>query len=196
MSAKKVNGSAVKTQHPADFIEWDKFTGLIQSLEKTGKWKFALLLACGGFTGLRISDVLRLKYEDFKGSNSLYINEKKTGKPREITFNPELLKIIERNAKAEKGLIFLNTRGKTGKSISVQYINNTLKKIAKDYKIPGHISSHTLRKTFGRHVFENNGRSDEALIVLSDIFKHSSVRMTRIYLGINREAISNVYLSL
>ncbi len=69
-----------------------------------------------------------------------------------------------------------------------------LKSIFQDKKIQ--VSSHTLRKSFARRVYENMNQSEDALVLLSEIFSHSSVSITRRYLGIRRETIANVYLSL
>jgi integrase len=133
-----------------------------------------------------------MKYENFKNGN-FTIKEKKTGKNRVITFNDELKKIVTRNAMGEKGFIFL---GKSGDLVSVQYLNQALKKIAEKYKLEGNISTHTLRKTFGRRIWDKNNRSDEALLLLSEVFNHSNIATTKRYLGIKQQEIANVYLSL
>ncbi len=57
-----------------------------------------------------------------------------------------------------------------------------------------HFSTHSLRKTFGRRVVEMAGANSEiALIKLSDIFQHSSVKITRIYLGLRKEELMDTY---
>ena len=62
------------------------------------------------------------------------------------------------------------------------------------YRLPiRRISSHTFRKTFGRYVYDLMGRTMEALILLSMIFKHSSPQVTMVYLGIRQEEIEGVY---
>jgi hypothetical protein len=58
------------------------------------------------------------------------------------------------------------------------------------------ISSHSLRKTFGRRVYEINGESEKALIQLSQIYNHSSIGITRNYLDITQEEIEDIYLSI
>jgi site-specific recombinase XerD len=55
------------------------------------------------------------------------------------------------------------------------------------------ISSHSMRKSFGRFIYEKNGRSDEALIKLSHLFNHSSTAITRIYLSITKEEVDDLY---
>jgi hypothetical protein len=52
-----------------------------------------------------------------------------------------------------------------------------------------------LRKSFARRVYQNLNESENALVLLSNIFSHSSVAITRMYLAIWKETISNVYSS-
>ena len=58
------------------------------------------------------------------------------------------------------------------------------------------ISSHTLRKTFGRRVYNNNNESEKALIYLSEMFNHTSLAVTRLYLGIRQEELNEIYMNL
>ena len=56
------------------------------------------------------------------------------------------------------------------------------------------ISSHSLRKTFGRKVFESAGENaNMALVRLSELFNHSNVAITKIYLGIRQEELLETY---
>jgi integrase len=57
------------------------------------------------------------------------------------------------------------------------------------------ISTHSLRKSGSRFIWENNGHSNECLIKLSSILNHSSTSITRRYLGISREEIKDIYQS-
>ena len=54
------------------YLEWDTFVSLITRLENKGEYKFCLLISAGVFTGLRISDLLTLKYTDL--INKEYFN--------------------------------------------------------------------------------------------------------------------------
>lgn len=182
----------------SDFIEWDKLQTLILKLERDGDTKFALLISIGIYTGLRISDVLSLRWKDVEGE-LIEIVEKKTKKFRKVRINQTLKDIINRNYHNEpnENLIFLN-RFNTS-SISVQYVNRKLKNLAEEYKIskePGKIKSHSLRKSFGRRVFESNENSEKSLILLSEIFNHVSIKTTKIYLCIREKEIFDVYDNL
>lgn len=186
----------------SDYIEWNKLQSLILKLERDGEWKFSLLLSIGGFTGLRISDILSLKWNDVIDREFIEITEKKTKKYRKIKLNPSLIEIINRIVRSLtieniEDHIFLN-RFKTS-TISIQYVNRKIKEIMERYKVvknPQMIKSHSLRKSFGRRVFENNDNSERSLILLSEILNHSSIKTTKIYLGIRDKEIYDVYDNL
>ena len=150
-------------------------------------------------TGLRVSDILQTKHFMLTGDKMIVV-EKKTKKRREITINNEIRKayaklvcrLAEQNIKFnEDDYIFISQKGSVYKT---QSINEILKNIF-DYS-DLQISTHSLRKAFAVRVYNNNKKSEYALVLLSDIFSHSSIAITRRYLGIRQETISNVYLSL
>jgi len=182
----------------SDFLEWEKMQSLVLKLERDGELKFALLIATGSYIGLRISDLLQLRWNQVLNEDYFTIVEKKTKKTRKVTINPELQEILNRlfiqlEAK-EEDLMFVNRFG--DKSFSTQYVNSKLKEICAKYKIKGQYSSHFMRKTLGRRVWEVNKYSDQALLLLSQLFNHSNVSTTKIYLGIREQEISNLYLSV
>jgi site-specific recombinase XerD len=101
------------------------------------------------------------------------------------------------NINDDNELLFINKT--QTKAINVQFINRRLKEIATKYnlQIPvNSTSSHLFRKTLGRHVWTINNFSEKSLILLSDVFNHSSIRLTKIYLGLKQEEIGDVYLQL
>ena len=58
------------------------------------------------------------------------------------------------------------------------------------------LSSHSLRKSFGRQCYEKNNESEKALMYLSEMFNHTSPSITRKYLGIRQEELNNIYMTL
>ncbi|GAB5566117.1 MAG: tyrosine-type recombinase/integrase [Winogradskyella sp.] len=182
----------------SDYLEWEKMQSLVLKLERDGEFKFALLIATGSYVGLRSSDLLQLKWDQLLDQQTLTITEKKTGKERHITINPDLQDILKRlfvKMKAKHGqYMFVNRFGT--KPVSIQHVNAKLKEIFSHYNIKGQYSSHFMRKTLGRRVWEMNKYSDQALLLLSQLFNHSSVSTTKIYLGIRDQEISNLYLSV
>ena len=78
---------------------------------------------------------------------------------------------------------------------STQRINVLFKEIKKKYNLKiEHFSTHTMRKTFGRKVFESAGENaNMALMRLSELFNHSNVSVTKIYLGIREKELLETY---
>jgi integrase len=194
---------SVKNSHTTcSGIDWNIIVGLLYRLRKENRIKEYLLIGLGCYTGLRIGDLLKLKWCDLQQKNEITVRERKTGKIRKITINESLREIIK-NACEEfsrklsydvNQYLFQNSQGKI---ISIQYLNRLIKKTFDDYGIKSqNASTHTLRKTFGKRVWEMDGQSERSLIYLSQIFNHSNVSITRRYIGIVQEDIKNIYLSL
>ena len=187
--------SLIGSKTKSEYIEWDRLQSLTQKLERDGDLKFCLLITTGMYTGLRISDILSLRWKDLLEKESVEITEKKTGKVRKISINPILQETVSRlsskiNHFNPDQYIFLNKYGK--KTISRQFVNWKLKELMKKYEVVKNIKgvkSHSLRKSFGRRVWENNEKSEKGLIMLNEIFDHSSIKTTKIYLGIREKEI-------
>lgn len=181
-------------------MTWDDFKSLIGKLERDREYKFCLLISIGVFTGLRISDLLQLRFCQFE-SDILTIQEQKTRKTRRIKINPDLKEIVDRLKSRMVVLdtdqyIFLNRYGT--KPIDKSYVNVKLKEIVKRYdiNIDGNVSSHMFRKTLGNRVLRLNNYSGEAVILLMELFGHSSPALTKRYLGLREREIHDVYDSL
>ena len=54
------------------------------------------------------------------------------------------------------------------------------------------IGTHTLRKTFGYHVYQE----EKDVALLQDIFNHSAPYITLKYIGVNQDAIDQAYQKL
>ena len=74
----------------ADYLVWSDAMNLIRKLAKDENYKISLLIALGCFTGLRISDILSLRWKQILGTDEFTVIEKKTGKVRTIRLNPQL----------------------------------------------------------------------------------------------------------
>lgn len=67
-------------------IDWDDAMMLLERLRDKGEDNTRLMLACGFYFGLRISDILRLRWKDIMG-DSFEIQEQKNKKHRSIKLN-------------------------------------------------------------------------------------------------------------
>ena len=184
----------------SDYIEWDSMLNLVRRLYKDGDYRMSLLIGCGSFFGLRISDLLTLDWEMLLNGDSFILTEKKTGKRRIVKINADFrkhildcynaLQISDMNEKcflSKKKVVF-----------SIQRVNVRLKEIKSKYNLKiEHFSTHSLRKTFGRRVVASAGENSEmALIKLSELFNHSTPQITRRYLGLRQEELMEVYDTL
>jgi integrase len=181
----------------ADYLVWSDAMNLIRKLAKDGNYKMSLLIAIGCFTGLRISDILALRWHQILQTEEFTIIEKKTGKKRVLRLNPQLQKHIQECYEqiqpiSEKSPILVSQKGTI---FSVQRINVILKEIKKKYRLKvKNFSCHSLRKTFGRQVYNMNSENSElALVKLMELFNHSSIAITKRYLGLRQEEILETY---
>ena len=181
----------------ADYLVWSDAMNLIRKLVKDGNYKMSLLIAIGCFTGLRISDILSLRWKQILNVSEFTITEKKTGKRRTIRLNPELQRHISDCYEHIQPIgvespILVSQKGTT---FSVQRINIILKELKQKYRLKiNHFSCHSLRKTFGRQVYNmNSDNSELALVKLMELFNHSSVSITKRYLGLRQEEILETY---
>lgn len=183
-------------------MDWNVMLGLTQRLKQDKQYRDYLLITTGCYFGLRIGDLLSLRWDDVLDKDEFVIVEQKTGKKRKITINPKVQDAMEqyvKQRKAEnrfqpKGFVFSN---RWDSSLTISYVNKRLKVIFNKYNVSvKNPSSHTLRKTFGKRVYESDSKSERALVYLSEIFSHSSTSITRKYIGITQQQIADVYLSL
>lgn len=181
----------------SDYMEWDSMLSLIRRLYRDGDYRMSLLIGCGSFFGLRISDLLTLTWSMLINDDNFVINEKKTGKRRQVKINKDFQKHIK---DCHNALKITNDSQKCFLSqkkvvYSTQRINVLLKNIKVKYRLKvEHFSTHSLRKTFGRKVYESSGNDAAmALMRLSELFNHSSPRITKIYLGIRQEELLSTY---
>lgn len=173
-------GSPTSTQ-PIDFALAE---GLLTKLDGQDLLLVALML----YTGRRFSDVCRMRWEDLR-DGKIYLKERKTGKYATVTINPRLQSILDRFSGS--GYI-LHPAKFPGKQLSIQGANHRLKTIAERHGIEApKVSTHMLRKTFSRRVFELHG-----ITILSHMLNHDSEKTTRRYIGLTDEAVSDVYLTL
>ena len=181
----------------SDYMEWDSMLSLIRRLYRDGDYRMSLLIGCGSFFGLRISDLSTLTWAMLLNGDSFVINEKKTGKRRQVKINKDFQKHIK---DCHDALQITNDNQKCFLSqkkvvYSTQRINVLFKEIKSKYHLKvEHFSTHSMRKTFGRKVYESAG-SDAAMALmrLSELFNHSSPRITKVYLGIRQEELLSTY---
>lgn len=163
-----------------------------------------LLFTLGINSGLRVSDLLKLKVRDVqnaKGRINEYITvkEQKTGKIKRFPINKTSQKAIReylgsREYDSDTYLFESRKRDSDGNSKPISRIQayTIINIAAHRVGIEDPIGTHTMRKTFGFHAY-HNGCSVE---LLQQIFNHAAPSVTLRYIGITQQDIDQVFFSL
>ncbi|MDY0854066.1 site-specific integrase [Bacillus thuringiensis] len=159
----------------------------IQQIKEYLKEKNArnyILFVMGINTGLRISDILKLKVGDLKGSH-ISMREMKTGKQKRIKITAALKRELRWfNENREDDEYLLKSRQGKNRPIGRSMAYKILSGAAAEYGLD-EIGTHTLRKTYGYHMYMQT----KNIALLMEIFNHSSEKVTLRYIGVNQDAM-------
>ncbi len=170
----------------------------IKKLLKQQNLRDYCLFVLGINSGLRISDLLKLRISDVIENNKIKdrisLREKKTNKFKDFPLSDKTKQAIKEYLKTrnytENEPLFISRKNKgfllRGQAYKI--INN----VAQSVGIKDKIGTHTLRKTFGYHAY-NNGYD---ITLIQKLFNHSSPSVTLRYIGITQDKLDDVYLSL
>ena len=137
----------------------------------------------GIYTGLRISDILKFRVRDVRDKDAVYIREKKTGKEKRFPINAELKPIIKDYVYGKDDYEYLFKSPRSGnKPITRQQAYNILSDAGRQFDIDK-IGTHTLRKTFGYHMYQQTHDA----VTLQEIYNHADISITLRYIGINQD---------
>ena len=164
-----------------------------------GQLRNYTLIIMGTYTVLRISDLLSLKWSDVydEEKQNFYqhvtVTEKKTGKNRTIALNKKAIVALSLFLPYRKGEFIFASNCKTDKAISRiqawRIVHNAVVAVG----IVGKVSCHSLRKTWGYHACVNQKVSPA---IIMQIYNHSSLEITKRYLGITQDELDKAYLEM
>lgn len=171
----------------------EKLEEIKEELKKNGTRDY-LLFYTGINTGLRVSDVVKLKYDDIRnkdGSMKTHISiiEQKTNKPKKFPIFNGLYSELEKYTRNMKigDYLFKSQKG-TNKPISTTQAYRIISTAGAKVGLE-EIGTHTMRKTFGYHHYQQF--HDVAL--LQQILNHASPSVTLKYIGISQDNIDQSY---
>ena len=168
----------------------DKLREIQEVLEADEDWhgrRMYLMFMVGIYTGLRISDMVRLRAGHVRGDEITLIEEK-TDKEQVIPIATILQRVIaDRTAGMDDSDYLFPSRQRrpdgSVKPIETRTAYGDMQLIAKRFGLKGPIGCHTLRKTFGYWHYKRN----HDLEILRQWFNHASVDVTRRYIGVDVE---------
>lgn len=157
----------------------------IQATLKVENTRNYVLVLTGTYTGLRISDILKLKVKDVKDKKYIDIKEQKTGKRNLIEINPLLRKTYKEYTESMDLEEYLFRKSNINKPISRTMAWKIMKKIGNRFGVEN-LGTHTLRKTFGFHYYKQTGD----IATLMQMFNHSKESITLNYIGITQDKMN------
>ena len=174
----------------SDYLTTDELKRLNRYFQKEQNYQMALLIEFGFRTLLRYSDISRFTWENVLNKDELVLNEKKTGKKRSIkvgaVLKALLLEYYELLGQPNLDCTIFN--------YSLRHTNRLLQFGSRFVGIrKKRVSTHSLRKSGARFLYDENHRSEDVFLKISMILNHSSTQVSRRYLGITKEEISDVY---
>lgn len=166
-----------------------------------------MLFLIGINLSLRISDLISLRWNFFLKDDMTFrdyykIQPKKTrrtGKFVTLYFNEVVKKSImdfieQYPIEDMNGFVFKSREGEG--AITEKSVWRIIVDTAKKAGIEHNVGTHSLRKTFGYHIWHNAEDKEKALVMLMAIFNHSSLATTKKYIGLMDEEIESVFNDL
>lgn len=166
-----------------------------------------MLFIIGINLSLRISDLITLRWnfflkDDMTFKDSYKIQPKKTrktGKFVVLYFNEaikkSIMEYIEQYPIKDMNEFVFKSREGTG-AITEKSVWRIIVDTASKAGIERNVGTHSLRQSFGYHVWHNAEDKEKAIVMLMTIFNHSSIAITKQYIGIMDEEIKDVFDNL
>lgn len=187
-----------------EFVEPIKDLKKIEAMKKvlSDNKRNQLLFIFGINSALRISDLLRLNFEDvyefdkkIKVRDRVKLREKKTDKFKTFPIVENVKKALQDYIKDETDIypekpLFYSRKG--SKHMTRQHAYRILTEAAEWVEIKENIGTHTLRKTWAYHAY----KIGQDLTRIQAALNHSSQAETLRYIGITQEEIDDLYVAV
>lgn len=160
----------------------EKLERMKEELKKHGTRDY-MLFYLGINTGLRVSDIVKLQVKDVKeptGVMKEYVTiiEKKTKKEKRFPiYNGLLAELTKYTSHMEQEEYLFQSRKGTNQPITEVQAYRILNTAGKNIGL-AEIGTHTMRKTFGYHHYQQN----KDVAILQEIFNHSAPSITLRYI--------------
>ena len=159
-------------------------------LDATPNLKYKAMFSIMYSSGLRLSEVIHLNYDDISRTNmQIYIHETKNHTFRYALLSKRALDILTEywfKCGKPKGILFPNQW--TGDYLTASGPRLELKKSVKRAGLPSDIHSHCLRHSFATHLLEDG----VDIRYIQTLLGHRSPKSTEIYLHISNKALLGV----
>lgn len=152
----------------------------LASYLKESSMRDYMMFVFGIYSGLRITDILKLRVRDVKNTDYIYIHEQKTGKEKRFLIHPDIKQALKDYIKDKKENDFLfKSRQGVNKPITRARAYDILNRAAKKFNIKN-LGTHSMRKTFGYFLYQQT----KDIVIIKEIFNHADIGTTLRYIGL------------
>ena len=151
-----------------------------------------IMFMIGIYSGLRISDILKLRVRDVRNRDRIMIREKKTGKERRFPVNKALKKDLDKYVEEMHDYEYLiKSRKDRNKPITRQQAWTILQTAGEKFGVQK-IGTHTMRKTFGYHMYQQT----HDIVAIQKILNHATQEYTLRYIGVTQDTLDTAINNL
>ena len=153
--------------------------------------KYRMMLMLAYASGLRVSEVVKLRIEDIDGQRGLIHIRVAKGKKDRFTVLPESLhgQLIEYWRMYKLGISgWLFPGQKPGHHLSDRSIQSVVERAVKKAKIGKRVSMHTLRHSFATHLLDRG----TDIRFIQELLGHESLKTTEIYTHVSTKSIGRI----
>ena len=159
-------------------------------LDATPNLKYKAMFAIMYSSGLRVSEVIHLNYDDISRTNmQIYIHNSKTHTARYALLSKRALDILTEywfKCGKPRGILFPNQW--TGEYLTPSATGLEMRKSVKRAGLPKDVHSHCLRHSFATHLLEDG----VDIRYIQTLLGHRSPKSTEIYLHISNKSLLGV----
>lgn len=155
-------------------------------LEATLNLKHRLVLMFLYYTGIRLGEIVNLKWEDIDFQRGvIHLKTAKGEKERLIFLHDKLKKFIEYFNIKKEGFVFISNLGKRYNKRTIQMI---VRNAAKKAEISKRITPHTLRHSFATHLLE----AGADIRHIQKLLGHANLQTTQVYTHVANKDIKKL----
>ncbi|MDD3453570.1 MAG: tyrosine recombinase XerC [Bacilli bacterium] len=178
------------------FLYYDELEQIlsIPDINTTLGLRDALILEMFYSTGIRVSEIIKIKINDINFDDRRILITGKGNKERYVLYGTKMEKLLNaylinsrlKLLQKENSFLLLN---RYGNELTDRGIRKILDTILKKGALDKHISPHTLRHTFATHMLD----SGADIKIVQELLGHESLSTTQIYTHVSNEKIKDVY---
>nr|WP_302233063.1 tyrosine-type recombinase/integrase [uncultured Blautia sp.] len=152
--------------------------------------KYKAMFAIMYSSGMRVSEVIQLHYDDISRTNmTIHVRETKGRIDRYTILSQKNLDLLTEywyKCGRPKDILFPSSR--SGGYLDITGVNQFFKKSAKLAGINRHVSSHACRHSFASHLFENG----TDIKYIQSLLGHVDPRSTDVYLHVSNKTLLGI----